>query len=78
MTQNGDKQLILDYLKNHYQKRGKDFFFKSKHIKLPIDNRVKGRLCKQLVKEGKIDMWSPRGCNHDLTFVTVFKNNGES
>jgi len=71
-----NKQLVLDYLQKHYRETGRDFYFKSKHLKLPIDNRVKGRLLKQLVTDGKIRIWSTLPTAHELTFVTDFKNNG--
>jgi hypothetical protein len=81
MKQNSpeNKQKILKHLQKHYQQTGKDFYFKSKHINIPCLNvRVTGRLLIQLVKEKKIRMWSGMGCRHEYTFVTIFKNNGES
>ena len=67
------KKLILDYLKNQYDKTGRDFFFKSKHIKLPISNITKGQIVKKLAetKNPKVIHWSV------FTFKTNFENNGE-
>jgi hypothetical protein len=70
--------MILQHLHKHYNKKGKDFYFKSKHLNLPtIDNRVKGRLLKQLADEGKINRWSNPHSRKVITFITNFKNNGE-
>jgi len=78
MKQNSpeNKQKILNYLQKHYKQTGHDFYFKSKHIHLPLDIRVRGRLLMQLARENKIKLWSNKGSRKVCVFLTDFKNNG--
>jgi len=70
---NNIKQKTLDYLKKYYKKTGHDFYFKSKHLHLPYNNSVIGRICRILAGEGKLKIWNGGKKQHELTYRTNFK-----
>ena len=66
------KKKILSFLREHYNKTGRDFYFKSKHVDLPLNNSVIGRILNILYDEGKVLIWNDSKRSHDLTYRTNF------
>jgi len=52
------KQEIIEYLLNEYQKKGKNFFFRSQNIPSEKSIWSIGRAIGELKKEGKVILWS--------------------
>jgi len=52
------KQEIIEYLLDEYQKKGKNFFFKSQNIPSEKSIWAVGRAISELKKDGKVILWS--------------------
>jgi len=52
------KQEIIEYLLDEYQKKGKNFFFKSQNISSEKSIWAVGRAISELKKDGKVILWS--------------------
>ena len=52
------KEEILEYLLEEYQKKGKNFFFKSQNIPTEKSIWAIGRAISELKKDGKVILWS--------------------
>ena len=68
------RKLIWCHLKKHYKKHGCDFFFKSRKLKVGLNNSLIGRVCLSLVNEGKLILWNGHTAQHDRVYLTNFKN----
>jgi len=67
------KQEIMKYLLSEYQKKGKNFFFRSQDIPTEKSIQVIGRTISELKKEGKIILWSSNKGKTPKLWRTNFK-----
>ena len=68
----------MQLLKQRYDQHGKNFYFKSRNLDLPtVDNRVIGRILKQLKNEGYLKQWTRPKSLHESTYLTKFEGDGE-
>lgn len=67
------KKMVLGHLRKHYKKYGCDFFFKSRKLKLDLNNSLIGRVCKELVGEGLVIIWNDETAQHERVYRTNFK-----
>jgi len=66
------KRAVLDCLKERYEELGKNFYFKSKNLKIDLNSRIIGKIVFELVGEGFVKIPSP-GRQRPYTYLTNFK-----
>lgn len=65
---------VFEHLKQNYNKRGCDFYFRAKHLQLPYNNYQLGRACIPLRKEGVIEVYST---SHSCVLYRTCFNGGD-
>jgi len=67
------KQEIMKYLLSEYQKKGKNFFFRSQNIPTEKSIWAIGRAISELKKEGNVMIWSSNKGKTPKLWRTNFK-----